>query len=113
MYALQSLVSLPLLALAVRATPFHYAREEQTSQIKWEECDLAESLNATVPVIDCGSLVVPLDYTTNRPNETLTLSLQRVPASKSPKLGSILLNFGGPGADGVEDLAVLAERMQA
>jgi hypothetical protein len=42
------------------------------------------------------------------------LQLQRAPAKqKSNKTKSILLNFGGPGADGIEDFAYFARRMQA
>jgi hypothetical protein len=109
MRTLQLVSQLTLAGVAVHATPFHYTRE-QTSNIQWTECDIP---NATVPLIECGTLKVPLDYTVNRPNDTLALSLQRVPASRCPKQGSILLNFGGPGFDGVEDFAFFAQRMQA
>lgn len=103
------LASLPLVAVATNASPLRAPRE-QPGAIQWSPCELP---GATVPLIECGTLDVPLDYSVNRPNETLTLSLQRVPASKSPKLGSILLNFGGPGFDGTGDLAFFAQRMQA
>lgn len=109
MRTLQLVSQLALAGVAVHATPFHYTRE-QASKIQWSECDIP---NATVPLIECGTLEVPLDYTVNRPNETLALSLQRVPASRCPKQGSILLNFGGPGFDGIGDFAFFAQRMQA
>lgn len=54
--------------------------------------------------VDCGRLFVPLDYT-EPDGETLSLKLLRVPADKEPVKGSILLNFGGPGATGRDSLA--------
>ncbi|KHN95296.1 Peptidase S33 tripeptidyl aminopeptidase-lik [Metarhizium album ARSEF 1941] len=59
-------------------------------------------------------MTVPLDYTDKTGNATLELQLQRAPAQqKSKTTKSILLNFGGPGADGIEDFAYFAQRMQA
>lgn len=101
---------IPFLAAATQATPFKHARDTSCPNFHWKQCQIP---NATVDVIECGTFQVPLDYTVNRPNETLTLDLQKVPATKEPKKGSILLNFGGPGADGTGDLALFAERMQA
>ncbi|KAB2102986.1 hypothetical protein AG0111_0g8677 [Alternaria gaisen] len=47
-----------------------------------------------------GTLIVPLDY--NSPQfeiNTLTLNILRVHATKEPKLGSVLINWGGPSLD--------------
>ncbi|KIE02022.1 Peptidase S33 tripeptidyl aminopeptidase-like protein, partial [Metarhizium majus ARSEF 297] len=96
-----------LLASAAQASPL---AESQQSRLKWSPCEIA---NATVP-LECGTLTVPLDYTNKTANATLQLQLQRAPArQKSKSTKSILLNFGGPGADGVEDFAYFAKRMQA
>jgi hypothetical protein len=52
--------------------------------------------------VQCGTLEVPLDYTNESSSETITLELVKWPAATQPApRGSILLNFGGPGADGV------------
>jgi hypothetical protein len=102
---------IPLLAAAAQATPFTiHPRSTNCNKFGWMPCEFP---GASVDTIECGTLAVPLDYTVNRPNETLSLDLQRIPATKSPKKGSILLNFGGPGADGSADLAAFGERMLA
>jgi pimeloyl-ACP methyl ester carboxylesterase len=50
----------------------------------------------------CGSLLVPLDYSGKTPG-TIPLELIRLPAAdKSRRIGSLLINPGGPGASGVQ-----------
>ena len=45
-----------------------------------------------------GKLAVPLDYTLPQSkNNTLTLNILKVNATREPKLGSVLTNWGGPG----------------
>ena len=45
-----------------------------------------------------GKLAVPLDYTLpHSNNNTLTLNILKVKATREPKLGSVLTNWGGPG----------------
>lgn len=72
--------------------------------IQWGTC--ADDFGATLPV-DCGRLNVPLDYT-DPDGAPLSLELLRSPAIKKPAKGSILLNFGGPGATGRDNLAAVA-----
>lgn len=68
--------------------------------IKWRRrCDF-----------DCAHLEVPLDYT-NSSSVPLELSLFKVNATQEPKLGSVLINFGGPGGTGAQNLPVLAAQM--
>lgn len=73
-------------------------------------------LNANISAItgrtgtpfDCAQLPVPLDYTD--PNSpALSISVFRVNATKEPVLGSIIMNFGGPGGAGAENLPTWAE----
>lgn len=73
--------------------------------ITWRPCGLG--LNETAPM-SCGSLAVPLDYTDTSSNKKLMLELLKVDAVNSPSKGSILFNFGGPGASGKADLAYFA-----
>ncbi|MEU9991116.1 alpha/beta hydrolase [Streptomyces sp. NPDC048045] len=65
----------------------------------WAACkgaDRAEDLQ-------CAKVTVPLDYA--RPGEgTLDLALARYRAT-GPSRGSVLLNFGGPGGAGINELA--------
>ncbi len=57
---------------------------------------------------DCATLEVPLDY--SDPNgETISLALIRKPATDpSARIGSLLVNPGGPGGSGIEFLPQLA-----
>ncbi|KAM3518210.1 hypothetical protein NHJ13051_008353 [Beauveria bassiana] len=98
--------SLPILGLAAyaQAAPAISAPDcslsSTESSIKWTECSSEVNENAALPV-ECAQLNVPLDYTDDKSNKTVALNLIRVPATKQPSLGSILMNFGGPGADAV------------
>jgi hypothetical protein len=67
------------------------------SEIQWGPCPAGEFLAPPV-LIECGTLAVPLDYTS--PNSsTLEVALVRILAPIQPAHGSVLLNFGGPGAE--------------
>lgn len=63
--------------------------------------------------MECGTLMVPLDYTNDMSNDTVQLELVRLKSSNCSPKGSILLNFGGPGADGRADFGLFGPRMQA
>ncbi|KAI0382424.1 TAP-like protein-domain-containing protein [Hypomontagnella monticulosa] len=92
-----------LLPLAAQAATIP---RDETKGLQWGPCDL----NTTLPV-QCAKLTVPLDYTNSLSNETLELDVIRYPAQKEPKRGSIMLNFGGPGQDGLESMLDYAEIM--
>lgn len=79
----------PLLLQAINL----WACVETNTIIQWGIC--TDTYNNTLPV-DCGTLLVPLDYTV-KSNQTYTLDLLRIPAPVQPANGSIVLNFGGPG----------------
>ncbi|MER6732150.1 alpha/beta hydrolase [Streptomyces puniciscabiei] len=55
------------------------------------------------PDLQCGKVTVPLDYARPR-SGTLDVALARYQAT-GKKLGSVLLNFGGPGGAGISGLA--------
>ncbi|WP_328969069.1 alpha/beta hydrolase [Streptomyces sp. NBC_00239] len=57
--------------------------------------------------MECGTLDVPLDYA-GQAKGTVRLALARIPATGGHRLGSLLLNFGGPGAPGIDTLAASA-----
>lgn len=73
--------------------------------ISWFPCPPSASVNGRtdgdVPLI-CGSLAVPLDYTSSNTSETIQLQITKVSATKQPSKGSILLNPGGPGTAGAD-----------
>jgi len=75
--------------------------------VKWGPC----TINGTLPV-DCGNITVPLDYSNTSSKATLDIGLLRVPASKTPKKGTILFNFGGPGLPSRGSLAARAKQFQ-
>ena len=66
--------------------------EFYSQEIAWEDCDGGE----------CGRLSVPIDYA--EPTDgSIELALLRVPAgNEGQRLGSLLVNPGGPGGSGVE-----------
>lgn len=90
------------LATHAEATTIH----PRGSQLQWGPCT---TLNTTLPV-QCTTLKVPLDYTNESSNVTLSLDLIKYPATKGPSKGSILLNFGGPGQDGLQSMLGYAPR---
>jgi pimeloyl-ACP methyl ester carboxylesterase len=58
--------------------------------------------------MECATLGVPRDYA--RPEKGgLDLAISRIPATgPGPRLGSLLVNFGGPGLPGIPELAAVA-----
>lgn len=58
----------------------------------------------------CATLKVPLDYA--RPTgEKIGIALIKIPATdRRHRIGSLLFNFGGPGGDGVDTLAQVADQ---
>ncbi len=102
--ALTALAAL-LLAACTEEGGSIFSRRERTSTttttstttsgsdgLDWRDCDGGE----------CAELPVPLDY--GDPNgETIDVALIRVPATDSDdRVGSLLVNPGGPGASGVD-----------
>ncbi|KAK5048250.1 hypothetical protein LTR84_005920 [Exophiala bonariae] len=84
-----------------------------TGTINFQPCP---ELNANISAIngkpgtpfDCAQLSVPLDYT-DPASPPLNLSIFRVNATERPVLGSVLINFGGPGGTAADGLPVSAE----
>ncbi|KAM7195849.1 TAP-like domain containing protein [Rhypophila sp. PSN 637] len=88
-----------LLASAAVAHPTAtYRSSSPECKIEWEQCP---SGNPGHQAWDCGNVTVPLDYTDESSNETHTVQLWRSKAVNPPSMGSILVNFGGPGKSGL------------
>ena len=80
-------------------------------EIRWApSCDEA-LLNVSTTPIECGSLTVPLDYAEPNSSRTLELGLLKIPATKQPADGTIIVNFGGPGTSGRVDMATTGVRL--
>lgn len=63
-----------------------------SQQLSWTDCEQGT---------ECASILVPLDYA-DPGVASITLALRRKPATVSPKLGTLFINPGGPGASGME-----------
>lgn len=111
--ALVSTLILTVLGLLthVRALP----RARNDNVITFTPCP---ELNQNITILnglqgatfDCANLVVPLDYNDSN-SQSLTLDLFRVNATAEPVLGTVLINFGGPGGTGAQNLPVFATQM--
>jgi len=104
-----------VLSLSAAVSALAHPRQEKS--INFQPCP---ELNARISTItgvegtsfDCAKLSVPLDYT-NPDSELLELDLFRVDATEEPVLGTVLINFGGPGGTGAENLPVWADEARA
>lgn len=92
------LAALPSAAAAAGSAP-------RAPEISWAAC--GEGLEA----FQCASVEVPSDY--DRPQgATTTIALTRLPAGDpDARIGSLFVNFGGPGGPGVETLHLTAEML--
>ncbi|MEV4072811.1 alpha/beta hydrolase [Nonomuraea fuscirosea] len=86
------------------------------SKISWGPCTDIQRPDGEPPAkqdasVRCGKLAVPLDYA--KPDgEKIDLALIKLPATgKEKKLGSVVFNFGGPGASGVDTLDQAAKAL--
>ncbi|MCX4527423.1 MULTISPECIES: alpha/beta hydrolase [unclassified Streptomyces] len=71
--------------------------------IRWGDCH--EGRRGVPDGMRCGEITVPLDYA-DPAKGTVKLALGRIPATGPGKrLGSVFLNYGGPGGPGIESLA--------
>ena len=86
-----------LVVACTRNTPTTHSPTplQAASKISWLDCGSG---------FECGNLLVPLDYT-QTPGRTLGLALIRKKATTpSTRIGSLLLNPGGPGESGIQFL---------
>lgn len=90
----------------------------QAGSIAWGACTDIVQPDGEAPAtpnsaLQCAKLAVPLDYAAPE-GESLDLALIRVPATGPGKrLGSLVFNFGGPGASGVDTMAQAAKAFES
>jgi hypothetical protein len=108
-----SISYLLVLSVAARSVPLDKAQQRPESRIQWSPCpaDLS-AYDAHNRTLQCGTLAVPLDYSVPSSNLTLNLDIIKIPALKEPKKGSIFFNWGGPGADGRYNMAIMSPTIQ-
>lgn len=90
------------------AAPNDEPTQQAATTLNWAPCDLpfpnATAALITTP-IDCATLEVPLDYSNQGSDKTLTLTLIKHNATTENCKGSIIMNPGGPGGSGIEEIA--------
>ena len=75
-----------------------------TGSIEWQSCK-DDPIVGDHPEIRCATIEVPLDYA-NASGPTAEIALAILPAAdQENRVGPLLLNFGGPGASGIDILA--------
>jgi pimeloyl-ACP methyl ester carboxylesterase len=80
-------------ASAAGATPVTPSKAK-SGTVKWRDCEDG---------FQCATLGVPRDW--DRPKgRRISLALIRLPATKRRVVGSLLINYGGPGASGLSSL---------
>src|SRR5438105_1060035 len=79
------------------AAPFTHSSQSDTYSIQWSQCS-----DDSPPGLDCGSMEVPLDWSI-LDGEKITLRMNRFRANNSStRIGSLIINPGGPGGSAVE-----------
>lgn len=93
-------------AQAPRGQPRPDLRPYYRQTVEWGGCPGEQP-----PTAQCGTVTVPVDYA--RPDgRTLQLAVSRIPATgPGGRLGSMLVNFGGPGLPGIAGLGLRAGDM--
>lgn len=84
-----------LLGTGLVTTPGIATAEPSAPQINWQPC------GEDAPGVDCATIEVPLDYARPR-GEKIHIGIARRPATdQSKRIGSLLMDPGGPGGSGV------------
>ncbi len=107
-----SLVGLIAIALTVGAcgggsvaSPSPSASFIPSGTIDWKSCPATDPVTGGNPELLCATITVPRDYLTPD-GPTIKVALALLPAAdQAHKVGPLLLNFGGPGASGINILA--------
>jgi len=69
--------------------------------ISWSTCESGR---------DCATVVAPVDWA-NPDGDTVDLAIERESATGGNKIGSLLINPGGPGSSGIDALDFLTDRI--
>ncbi|KAG8736297.1 hypothetical protein FRC11_002730, partial [Ceratobasidium sp. 423] len=85
---------------AVYASAIHSRQTSSSGTISWTTCP---DVNST----QCAFLDVPMDYTNPNGKSTVSIFLRKYPATApaDQRLGSLLINPGGPGGSGTATVA--------
>jgi pimeloyl-ACP methyl ester carboxylesterase len=87
------------------ASPSPIASRSPLADVVWETCPESDPFTGGSPELVCATLPVPLDYA-NPGGPTIDIAIAMLPAAdQEGRVGSLFLNFGGPGASGINVLA--------
>ncbi|HLL67652.1 MAG TPA: alpha/beta hydrolase [Micromonosporaceae bacterium] len=94
------------------------APSASTELARWSPCpDLARSVLRTAPpnvTFDCATIKVPRDWAAPQDGQTYDIALVRARATgQRDRVGSLVVNPGGPGGSGVETAVGLATQLPA
>ena len=78
--------------------------------VQWQKCRLTGGVETQLPRdTECGRIAVPIDY--NKPDgDVANLAMIRFPAT-GQKIGSLVVNPGGPGESGIEAAISMVESL--
>lgn len=92
-----------------------------TESIVWSSCGAqAQKLNPKLPqglTVQCGTVAVPQDWSTAKDGKaadgkTFQIAVMRMRSSKQhDRIGSVLMNPGGPGGSGIDYLPYLVDQV--
>ena len=78
----------------ISTSNFTSLADYQSQKLIWSDCDKG---------VQCATMQVPVDYANIEPNQSFSIFILRHQASNtSARLGSIVVNPGGPGGSGVD-----------
>ncbi|MEU8809691.1 alpha/beta hydrolase [Streptomyces violaceoruber] len=80
--------------------------------LDWARCEGSDDAPAPDGDWRCATLKAPLDWS-DPDGETIDLALIRSRASGDDRIGSLLFNFGGPGASGVSTMPSYADTVSS
>jgi pimeloyl-ACP methyl ester carboxylesterase len=90
------------------AQPTSTPTAQSAGTVAWSTCTGLTGADgkpaAPDPAVQCGKVAVPLDYA-KPTGDTIDVALIRIKAT-GDRLGSLVFNFGGPGASGVDTMAL-------
>jgi pimeloyl-ACP methyl ester carboxylesterase len=94
-------VSLVILSLVAGLLTTGFAMDQPPDPLRQTYYTQHLNWSACGDGFECATLAVPLDYA-DPAKEQIAISVIRLPASGNERIGSLLLNPGGPGGSGIE-----------
>jgi pimeloyl-ACP methyl ester carboxylesterase len=86
---------LALSSASAAAAPATAESQAKRAKLSWRDCEDG---------FQCARLLVPRDWDRPRGGRRISLAPIRLPATKRKPVGSLLVNYGGPGASGLTSL---------